>query len=153
VKDFTPIPDSIMRRRDLKFGAKCLLGRLKRYAYKSGQCYPSLPTLATELGTSLDSIRRFIAQLKKAGLIRVSEAGLGRGNSTNYVLCDSPEKVAAHPIKESPKGSRTPPLLVGATEIDHVTPLRDGGARLELSNLQPLCQRCHQRKTNREKRR
>ena len=38
---FTPIDDGLMRRPDLKFGAKCLFGRLKRYAHKSGKCYPS----------------------------------------------------------------------------------------------------------------
>jgi len=105
---FTPIPDFIMRRRDLTHGAKCLWGRLDRYAQKNGQCYPSLPTLATELGTSIDSIRRFIAQLKNAGLIRVAKAGLGRGNSTNYTLCSTPEKVAeTPPFKEPGKGSKS----------------------------------------------
>ncbi len=104
---FTPIPDFIMRRRDLTHGAKCLWGRLDRYAQKNGKCYPSLPTLATELGTSIDSVRRFIVQLKNAGLIRVAKAGLGRGNSTNYVLCDTPERVAETPPFEEPgKGGR-----------------------------------------------
>ena len=88
-----------MRRRDLTFGAKCLLGRLGRYGQKSGRVYPSLRTLATELGTSIDSIRRFVEQLKKAGLVRVAKAGLGRGNSTNYLLCDTQEKVAKPPRK------------------------------------------------------
>ena len=108
---FTPIPDFIMRRRDLTHGAKCLWGRLDRYTQKNGQCYPSLPTLATEFGTSIDSIRRFIAQLKNAGLIRVAKAGLGRGNSTNYTLCSTPEKVAeTPPFKEPGKGSRNTPF-------------------------------------------
>ena len=108
---WTPIDDRLMRRRDLTFGAKCLFGRLKRYAYKTGKCYPSLRTLATELGTSLDSIKRFVSQLKKAGLIRVAKAGLGRGNSTNYVLCATPEKVAeTPPFNEPVKGGRTTPF-------------------------------------------
>ena len=108
---FTPIDDGLMRRRDLTIGAKCLLGRLKRYAHKSGKCYPSLPTLATELGTSVDSIRRFLAQLKDAGLVRVAKAGLGRGNSTNYVLSDASEKVAeTPPFKDPRKGSRNTPF-------------------------------------------
>ena len=97
MKDFTPIPDSIMRRRNLTFGAKCLWGRLDRYGQKSGRVYPSLLTFATELGTSIDSIRRFLAQLKDASLVRVVKAGLGRGNSTNYVLSNTPEKVAETP--------------------------------------------------------
>jgi 5-methylcytosine-specific restriction endonuclease McrA len=31
--------------------------------------------------------------------------------------------------------------------VDHVVPLRAGGARLEVANLQALCNRCHNQKT------
>lgn len=31
--------------------------------------------------------------------------------------------------------------------VDHIVPLRAGGARLELENLQALCVACHARKT------
>lgn len=31
--------------------------------------------------------------------------------------------------------------------VDHVAELRDGGARLDASNLQSLCRRCHARKS------
>lgn len=34
-----------------------------------------------------------------------------------------------------------------ATEVDHVVPIRRGGARLDPANLQALCKRCHSRKT------
>ena len=46
--------------------------------------------------------------------------------------------------------AKTPPLFTGAREVDHVVPLRDGGGQYELSNLQPLCGRCHRRKTHLE---
>jgi 5-methylcytosine-specific restriction protein A len=39
-----------------------------------------------------------------------------------------------------------------ATMVDHIKPLKQGGARLELNNLQPLCHRCHAIKTARETR-
>ncbi|RBO54173.1 HNH endonuclease [Rhodovulum sp. BSW8] len=35
----------------------------------------------------------------------------------------------------------------GRLEVDHITPLRDGGAPFDLGNLQCLCGRCHARKT------
>jgi len=35
----------------------------------------------------------------------------------------------------------------GRVEVDHVVPLRDGGAPFDLSNLQCLCAACHARKT------
>lgn len=41
-------------------------------------------------------------------------------------------------------------LVTPATEVDHITPIRDGGERLDQSNLQALCKRCHSRKTRRE---
>jgi 5-methylcytosine-specific restriction enzyme A len=36
---------------------------------------------------------------------------------------------------------------VGATMVDHVVPIRDGGERLADINLQSLCADCHARKT------
>lgn len=33
-----------------------------------------------------------------------------------------------------------------ATEVDHIVPLAEGGARLDRANLQALCHRCHMRK-------
>lgn len=50
--------------------------------------------------------------------------------------------LCAHCLK---RGFTTP-----ATEVDHIKPLREGGARLDQSNLQALCKSCHSRKTARE---
>ncbi|MCK4624021.1 MAG: HNH endonuclease [Phycisphaerae bacterium] len=33
------------------------------------------------------------------------------------------------------------------TEADHIVPIREGGARYDLANLQGLCKPCHSRKT------
>jgi hypothetical protein len=40
--------------------------------------------------------------------------------------------------------------LTLATEVDHIVPMRQGGARLDRANLQPLCGNCHRRKTRAE---
>ena len=34
-----------------------------------------------------------------------------------------------------------------AQMVDHINPLKEGGDRLDLSNLQPLCNKCHAIKT------
>ena len=40
-----------------------------------------------------------------------------------------------------------PRSLTLATDVDHIQPLADGGARLDPDNLQPLCADCHRTKT------
>jgi len=40
--------------------------------------------------------------------------------------------------------------LVAAKVVDHIVPIKEGGARFGRSNLQPLCVACHNRKTARE---
>lgn len=40
-----------------------------------------------------------------------------------------------------------------AVLVDHIQPIRDGGARLDDANLQSLCRRCHDRKTAEDVRR
>jgi 5-methylcytosine-specific restriction enzyme A len=39
-----------------------------------------------------------------------------------------------------------------ATVVDHIKPIRQGGPRYELSNLQPMCTSCHNRKRANESR-
>ena len=34
--------------------------------------------------------------------------------------------------------------------VDHIQPIKQGGAALDIANLQPLCQACHNAKTNKE---
>jgi len=40
----------------------------------------------------------------------------------------------------------------GASQVDHITPIRKGGARLDPQNLQSLCHSCHSKKTATEDR-
>ncbi len=40
--------------------------------------------------------------------------------------------------------------LFAAKVVDHIVPIKDGGARFDRANLQPLCVACHNRKTARE---
>jgi 5-methylcytosine-specific restriction protein A len=41
-------------------------------------------------------------------------------------------------------------VLAPAAVVDHVMPVKEGGARFAAANLQPLCVPCHNRKTARE---
>lgn len=50
----------------------------------------------------------------------------------------------ANPVCVTP-GCRRP-----ATDVDHIVPHQDGGGRLDRSNLQSLCHRCHSKKTTRD---
>lgn len=55
----------------------------------------------------------------------------------NYVLSEEPL------CRECSKKK----LVVPATDVDHILPISDGGNPWDLDNLQPLCSRCHKRKT------
>lgn len=55
------------------------------------------------------------------------------------------EKVRNVVLKQEPVCRMCKDAL--ATMVDHILPIRDGGDRLAYSNLQPLCVKCHARKT------
>lgn len=43
--------------------------------------------------------------------------------------------------------------ITPASEVDHIVPLSQGGARLDFANTQALCHRCHVTKTWKDRRR
>jgi len=57
-------------------------------------------------------------------------------------------KLAKDPMCEACKRGG---VLVVATVVDHILPVREGGARLAMENLQSLCHSCHSRKTLKER--
>jgi len=58
-------------------------------------------------------------------------------------------KLAADPLCEM---HRRAGAVVPATLVDHIVPIAEGGARLDMANLQSLCRNCHASKTHAESR-
>ena len=57
-------------------------------------------------------------------------------------------------LRENPKCQlRFEGCTIWATEVDHVTPLFDGGDPWDWDNLQSTCHECHAKKTAEEQRR
>jgi len=54
------VPEALLRCPDLSPSAKLLYGRLARFAGENGRCFPSVETLAVELGmTARQGVRLF----------------------------------------------------------------------------------------------
>lgn len=81
------IPEALVRTGLVSPGAKLAYGRLTRYAGQEGNCYPSVPTLASEIGVSVRQAQRYLAELDENAFIqripRRSESGQG---SNAYVF-------------------------------------------------------------------
>lgn len=78
---------------------------------QTGQLDPSIEAIATASGRSIDSAKRAIRDLIKAGWLARSE-GRGRGNTSQYTLL-SPGKVVA--ISSAKKGAQMHPNKGGRT--------------------------------------
>jgi hypothetical protein len=64
------VPEALCRSSDLLPGAKLTYGRLVHYAGESGDCHPSVATLAKEIACSERQLRYHLSQLTDRGFIR-----------------------------------------------------------------------------------
>jgi hypothetical protein len=73
------IPDALVRAKGISPGAKLTYGRLTRYAGQDGNCYPAVPTLASEIAISVRQTQKYLAELERIELIRrvprISDSG------------------------------------------------------------------------------
>nr|WP_287413241.1 helix-turn-helix domain-containing protein [Pseudodesulfovibrio sp.] len=77
------IPNSLMGYPGLSPSAKLLWARLAQYAGKDGRAYPSIETLAAEIGLKKRQTQNLLAELKKKKFI---EACRGSGANSYYFL-------------------------------------------------------------------
>lgn len=86
---FARVPIGILSRPGLTDGAKLLYGLLARYAGQDGRCHPSQERLARDLCKSARQVRRLVAELEAAGLIRATLPAHGdraRGQAAEYTF-------------------------------------------------------------------
>jgi DNA-binding transcriptional regulator YhcF (GntR family) len=55
----------------LSCGAKLVFGRLSRYASENGECYPSIPRLAAEIGIGPTQARTYVHELRDQRFIAI----------------------------------------------------------------------------------
>jgi hypothetical protein len=67
------IPEELVRYRGLGCGAKVAYGRLTRYAGENGDCWPSIPTLAAEIGMGPTQARIYVHELEKKRFIAIEQ--------------------------------------------------------------------------------
>lgn len=75
---FSPVPNWLMKRKEVSPGAKLAYGRLGQYAGGATLAFPGFANLARELGTSKRSAKRYIRELESHRLIRRERRWSGR---------------------------------------------------------------------------
>jgi len=109
---FCSIPNWLMQRQEVSFGAKCLFGQLTQHAGEDGFCFPSQKTLAKELGCSVRHIKRLLAELKQHKLIATVRDNTHQTNSYVFLV---------HPWMSSTKEETRP-----VVEIEEVGDIPEG---------------------------
>lgn len=103
------VPEPLLKSTDISASAKLLFGRLARFAGKDGRCFPSVGTLAVELGMTARQVQRLIARLCEAGFLRKDAQYRSDGSQTSnaFFFLYHASLVPAMPVIE-PSKSTTP---------------------------------------------
>lgn len=77
---FTQVPNFILTNKDISVGAKLAYAMLLKYAWHNDACFPGQATLAADTGSGERSVRRYLAELEKAGFLEIVQRGLTKTN-------------------------------------------------------------------------
>jgi len=86
-RDFTIIPNALLRNSQLSIQERYLYCILLRYCGQDEHCFPSQETLGIEVGLSARQVRTILKKLEGEGLITITRSGFNRSN-TYYVSQD-----------------------------------------------------------------
>jgi hypothetical protein len=97
---FTQVPNAILLHPDLSQGAKLTYAILLKYAWEKNSSFPGQERLAKDLGGTDRSVRTYLKDLERVGLVEIHQRGLGRPNL--YILnVTVPQRRQSRPEKFS----------------------------------------------------
>ena len=91
---FTQVPNFILTSTEISVGAKLGYAMLLKYAWGDNACFPGQAKLAEDMGSGERSVRRYLEELEKAGLLEIKQRGLGMTNL--YRLFLTVQKLQKH---------------------------------------------------------
>ena len=78
---FTQVPNFVLTKKDLSVGGKLAYAMLLKYAWGEDACFPGQSKLADDMGSGERSVRRYLDELEKIGLLlEIIQRGLGKTN-------------------------------------------------------------------------
>lgn len=77
---FTQVPNFILTKGDISVGAKLAYAMLLKYAWADDGCFPGQAKLADNMGAGERSVRTYLKELETAGLLEITQRGLGKTN-------------------------------------------------------------------------
>lgn len=72
-------------RKDLQHRAVSVYIYLSDRANKDGECWPAIPTIASELELSQSTVRRALQDLRKAGLLKTEQRYREKGGKSSLL--------------------------------------------------------------------
>lgn len=77
---FTQVPNFILTKKELSVGAKLAYAMLLKYAWADNACFPGQLKLGEDMGSGERSVRTYLKELEAAGLLEITQRGLGKTN-------------------------------------------------------------------------
>ena len=77
---FTQVPNFILTKKELSVGAKLAYAMLLKYAWGDDACFPGQLKLAADMGAGERSVRTYLKELEAAGILEITQRGLGKTN-------------------------------------------------------------------------
>jgi Helix-turn-helix domain len=77
---FTQVPNFILTKKEISVGAKLAYAMLLKYAWDNDACFPGQVKLAEDMGAGERSVRTYLKELEAAGLLEITQRGLGKTN-------------------------------------------------------------------------
>ena len=79
-KGWTGVPNFVLESKEVSSGAKLTYAMLLKYARELDECFPGQERLAQDMGNSERSVRTWLKELERVGLISIRQRGQGRPN-------------------------------------------------------------------------
>jgi DNA-binding transcriptional ArsR family regulator len=79
-RGWTGVPNFILESKEISVGAKLIYAMLLKYARELDECFPGQKKLADDMGSSERSVRSWLKELEKAGLVSIKQRGQGWPN-------------------------------------------------------------------------